>query len=128
MKEAFLKKIQGIEIVKENEEYAIVKVGGGEVWHDFVMWSIENKLGGVENLSLIPGSVGAAPMQNIGAYGVEIKSVFEQLEAIEIDSLKSKIFYNEACQFGYRYSIFKGELKGKYIITQVYFKLQKTQI
>ena len=117
--------IQGIEIVKENEEHAIVKVGGGEVWHDFVMWSIENKLGGIENLSLIPGSVGAAPMQNIGAYGVEIKSVFEQLEAIEIDTLASKTFNNEACQFGYRYSIFKGELKGKYIITQVYFKLQK---
>ena len=117
--------IQGIEIVKENEEYAIVKVGGGEVWHDFVMWSIENKLGGIENLSLIPGSVGAAPMQNIGAYGVEIKSVFEQLEAIEIDTLTSKIFNNKACQFGYRCSIFKGELKGKYIITQVYFKLQK---
>ena len=107
------------------KEYALVKVGGGEVWHDFVMWSIENNLGGIENLSFIPGSVGAAPMQNIGAYGVEIKSVFEQLEAIEIDTLASKTFNNEACQFGYRYSIFKGELKGKYIITQVYFKLQK---
>ena len=117
--------IKGIEVVEENEEYALVKVGGGEVWHDFVMWSIENNLGGIENLSLIPGSVGAAPMQNIGAYGVEIKSVFEQLEAIEIDTLASKTFNNEACQFGYRYSIFKGELKGKYIITQVYFKLQK---
>ena len=73
--------IQGIEIVKENEEHAIVKVGGGEVWHDFVIWSIENKLGGIENLSLIPGSVGAAPMQNIGAYGAEIKSVFEQIRS-----------------------------------------------
>ena len=117
--------IQGIEIVKENEEYAVIKVGSGEVWHNFVMWSIENKLGGIENLSLIPGSVGAAPMQNIGAYGVEIKSVFEKLEAIEIDTLTSKTFNNEACQFGYRHSIFKAELKGKYIITQVYFKLQK---
>ena len=87
--------ILGIEIVKENEDHAIVKVGGGEVWHDFVMWSIENKLGGIENLSLIPGSVGAAPMQNIGAYGAEIKSVFEQLEAIEIDTLASKTFNNE---------------------------------
>ena len=117
--------IQGIEIVKENQEHAVVKVGSGEVWHNFVMWSIENKLGGVENLSLIPGSVGAAPMQNIGAYGVEIKSVFEKLEAIEIDTLTSKTFNNEGCQFGYRHSIFKAELKDKYIITQVYFKLQK---
>jgi len=117
--------ILGIEIVKENEEHAVVKVGSGVVWHNFVIWSIENKLGGIENLSLIPGSVGAAPMQNIGAYGVEIKSVFEKLEAIEIDSLASKTFNNEACQFGYRHSIFKAELKDKYIITQVYFKLQK---
>ena len=103
--------ILGIEIVKENEEHAVVKVGSGVVWHNFVIWSIENKLGGIENLSLIPGSVGAAPMQNIGAYGVEIKSVFEKLEAIEIDSLASKTFNNEACQFGYRHSIFKAELK-----------------
>lgn len=117
--------MKGIEVVEENEDYAVVKVGGGEVWHHFVMWSIENNLGGIENLSLIPGSVGAAPMQNIGAYGVEVKSVFKQLEAIEIDTLESKTFKNKACQFGYRYSIFKGELKGKYIITQVYFKLQK---
>ena len=117
--------ILGIEIVKENEEHAVVKVGSGVVWHNFVIWSIENKLGGIENLSSIPGSVGAAPMQNIGAYGVEIQSVFEKLEAIEIDSLASKTFNNEACQFGYRHSIFKAELKDKYIITQVYFKLQK---
>ncbi len=117
--------IQGIEIIKETKEYAIVRVGGGEVWHDFVTWSIENNLGGVENLSLIPGSVGAAPMQNIGAYGVEIKSVFEELEALEIDTLVSRKFNKEACHFGYRNSIFKGELKGKYIITKVYFKLQK---
>ena len=117
--------IQGIEIIKETKEYAIVRVGGGEVWHDFVTWSIENNLGGVENLSLIPGSVGAAPMQNIGAYGVEIKSVFEELEALEIDTLVSRKFNKEACHFGYRNSIFKGELKGKYIITKGYFKLQK---
>ncbi len=117
--------ISEIEIIHEDNDSLNVKVGGGVVWHDFVMWSIEHNLGGIENLSLIPGSVGAAPMQNIGAYGVEIKSVFEELEAVHIDNKTEKIFNNADCHFAYRYSIFKGELKGQYIICHVTFKLSK---
>jgi UDP-N-acetylmuramate dehydrogenase len=117
--------ISEIEITHEDNDSINVKVGGGVVWHDFVMWSIEHNLGGIENLSLIPGSVGAAPMQNIGAYGVEIKSVFEKLEAVHIDNKTVKSFSNADCQFAYRYSIFKGELKGQYIICHVTFKLSK---
>lgn len=117
--------ISEIEITHEDNDSLTVKVGGGVVWHDFVMWSIEHNLGGIENLSLIPGSVGAAPMQNIGAYGVEIKSVFEKLEAVHIDNKTVKSFSNADCQFAYRYSIFKGELKGQYIICHVTFKLSK---
>ena len=90
--------IQGIEIVKENEEYALVKVGGGEVWHDFVIWSIENKLGGIENLSLIPGSRRCAYAKHWRIREQKIKSVFERLEAIKIDTLASKTFNNEACR------------------------------
>ena len=117
--------ISEIEITHEDNDSLTVKVGGGVVWHDFVMWSIEHNLGGIENLSLIPGSVGAAPMQNIGAYGVEIKSVFQELEAVHIDNKTVKTFSNTDCQFAYRYSIFKGELKGQYIICHVTFKLSK---
>ncbi|MBL6658011.1 MAG: UDP-N-acetylmuramate dehydrogenase [Flavobacteriales bacterium] len=117
--------ISEIEITHEDQDSVTVKVGGGVVWHDFVMWSIEHNLGGIENLSLIPGSVGAAPMQNIGAYGVEIKSVFKELEAVHIDDKTVKTFNNKDCQFAYRYSIFKGELKGQYIICKVSFKLSK---
>ena len=117
--------IQGIETVKETDEYSWVKVGGGIGWHDFVMWSINHQLSGIENLSLIPGSTGAAPMQNIGAYGVEIESVFVELDAIEIETLETKTFNKESCNFGYRYSVFKGPLKGKYIITSVTFQLNK---
>jgi UDP-N-acetylmuramate dehydrogenase len=117
--------ISEIEITHEDNDSLTVKVGGGVVWHDFVMWSIEHNLGGIENLSLIPGSVGAAPMQNIGAYGVEIKSVFQELEAVHIDNKTVKTFSNADCQFAYRYSIFKGELKGQYIICHVTFKLSK---
>ena len=117
--------IGGINILEEDEQSALVQVGGGVVWHDFVMWSISKQLGGIENLSLIPGSVGAAPMQNIGAYGTEIKSVFEELEAVNIYSREVKIFNNVDCQFGYRHSIFKGELKGQFVICSVSFKLTK---
>jgi UDP-N-acetylmuramate dehydrogenase len=117
--------IPGIEIISESEEQVQVGVGAGESWHQFVLWAVNKGFGGVENLSLIPGTVGAAPMQNIGAYGVEIKDVFHSLEALELKTGKVVRFYKEDCSFGYRYSIFKGEQKGNYIITKVYFTLNK---
>lgn len=118
-------KIQGISTVKEDENYIVLKVGAGEVWHDFVLYTLSKGWGGVENLSLIPGSVGASPMQNIGAYGVEIKDVFESLEAVEISSGELRTFSHEECQFGYRESVFKKSLKDKYVITSVSYRLSK---
>ncbi|PLK44095.1 UDP-N-acetylmuramate dehydrogenase [Emticicia sp. TH156] len=120
--------IKGIEKIKEDKEYIWLKAGAGEVWHDLVMYCVNNKYAGVENLSLIPGTVGAAPMQNIGAYGVEIKEVFESLEAIEIKTGNIKTFTKEECRFGYRESIFKHEAKGRYVIVNVSFKLNKTPV
>ncbi len=118
--------LRGINIIDEDEEHVFVEVAAGENWHEFVLFCIDKGWAGVENLSLIPGTVGAAPMQNIGAYGVEIKHVFDHLKAVEISSGKIDTFNNEACQFGYRESVFKKSLKGKYIITSVTFKLNKT--
>lgn len=117
--------IKGITKIKEDEEFVYLKVGAGVVWHDFVLHTIENNWGGVENLSLIPGSVGASPMQNIGAYGVEIKDVFESLEAVEIATGKTHTFSHKDCQFGYRESVFKRSLKDKFIITSVTYRLSK---
>lgn len=117
--------LKGIAVVKETEEHVFVKVASGEVWHQFVLHTIQNNWGGVENLSLIPGSVGASPMQNIGAYGVEIKDVFEELEAFHIDSKEIHRFNKEECQFGYRESVFKRHLKGQYIIVSVTYRLSK---
>lgn len=117
--------IGGIEKVSEDAEQVILKVGAGVVWHQFVMHCVEQNLGGVENLSLIPGTVGAAPMQNIGAYGVEIKEVFVELEALNLETLEIETFDLKTCRFGYRESIFKHEAKGKYIIVSVSFHLQK---
>ena len=116
---------RGIEILEQDDRKARVKVAAGENWHDFVLWCLENDLGGVENLALIPGSVGAAPIQNIGAYGVELREVFESCEAISIDTGKVKIFKKDECDFGYRNSIFKNTLKGQYIIFSVQFNLNK---
>ena len=116
---------RGIEIVQEEQRSAKVKVAAGENWHDFVLWCLENDLGGVENLALIPGNVGAAPIQNIGAYGVELREVFESCEAISIETGEVKIFKKDECDFGYRNSIFKNILKGKYIIFSVQFNLNK---
>ncbi len=117
--------LKGIELLKEDSENYFVKVGGGEVWHEFVLHCIKNNYAGVENLSLIPGSVGAAPIQNIGAYGVEQKETFHELEAIDLHENKKVVFKSSDCQFGYRDSVFKREAKGKYIITSVTFKLSK---
>ncbi|MGR3811018.1 UDP-N-acetylmuramate dehydrogenase [Jiulongibacter sp. NS-SX5] len=117
--------IKGIKIIKETETDIYLKVGGGEIWHEFVLFCVTNNYCGLENLSLIPGTVGAAPMQNIGAYGVEIKDVFEELEALNWETQKLERFDNSQCQFGYRESIFKHSHKGKYLICNVTFKLSK---
>lgn len=119
-------KIKGIAVVDEDAEYVFVQSGAGETWHQFVLYCIQHNYAGVENLSLIPGSVGAAPMQNIGAYGVEIKETFHSLQALNIETLALETFTNAECKFGYRESIFKHEAKGKYIITNVTFRLNKT--
>ena len=116
---------KGICIEKETDSYVIVNIQAGENWHEFVIWSIENGYGGIENLALIPGNVGAAPIQNIGAYGVELKEVFVECSAIDIKSLKFKVFSVEECQFGYRDSIFRNQEKNNYIITSIKVKLSK---
>lgn len=117
--------IQGREIVDENSEFVWLRVGAGENWHQLVEYCIDSQLWGLENLALIPGTVGAAPVQNIGAYGVELCDCFEELRAVEINSGVAVTFIREACGFGYRDSIFKGKLKGQYIITSVTLKLSK---
>jgi UDP-N-acetylmuramate dehydrogenase len=117
--------IKGTRIIKEDNELVYLKTGAGVNWHEFVMDCLEKGYAGIENLSLIPGTIGAAPMQNIGAYGVEIMDVFEELEAVDVYSGKLHIFNNAACQFGYRNSIFKDKLKSKFIIVNVTLKLKK---
>lgn len=120
--------LRGIEKIKEDKYHVFIKSMAGENWHSFVLHCIENNWAGVENLSLIPGTVGAAPMQNIGAYGVEIKDVFHSLEAVEIATGNYKEFSAEECEFGYRESVFKTSLKGLYIITSVTLKLNKEPV
>jgi len=117
--------IQGFKIIQESENDVVVEVGAGMNWHAFVLKCLEMNFGGVENLSLIPGNVGASPMQNIGAYGVEIKDVFEYLDAVHIETGKVKRFSNKDCDFGYRESVFKTNAKGQYIICQVGYRLTK---
>ena len=116
---------KGIEVLEESKENITVEVQAGENWHEFVLWCLNHDYGGIENLALIPGSVGAAPIQNIGAYGVELTSVFKYCKALNKDTLEEEIITKKDCRFDYRSSIFKTTKKGKYIITSVCFKLQK---
>ncbi|GAB4131840.1 MAG: UDP-N-acetylmuramate dehydrogenase [Bacteroidia bacterium] len=115
----------GIELSHEDDQFYYVKAGAGEVWHTFVLHCVNNGYAGTENLSLIPGSVGAGPMQNIGAYGVELKDIFHELEALHIEEGTVHRFSNADCKFGYRESVFKRELKNQFIITSVTFRLNK---
>lgn len=120
-----LNSLKGIQIEDESENNVVVSAYGGEVWHEFVMETISNDWGGLENLSLIPGSVGASPMQNIGAYGEEIKDRFEWLDAYHLETGEIKRFTTEECAFGYRESVFKRALKDQYFIFKVAFRLDK---
>ena len=119
--------LKGVEVISETDTSVIVKAMAGENWHNFVLWCLEHNFGGIENLSLIPGNIGTAPIQNIGAYGVELKDVFVSCEALKIDDQSVKTFSKSDCNFGYRESIFKQDLKGHYIITSVNLKLTKSK-
>ncbi|WP_299708169.1 UDP-N-acetylmuramate dehydrogenase [uncultured Pontibacter sp.] len=117
--------IKGMQVLHEDSNYTYVRAGGGEIWHDLVLFCLEHNLGGIENMSLIPGTVGAAPLQNIGAYGAELKDVFQELEAVHLETGEVHTFDNMACQFGYRESVFKHRLKGQYVVTSVTLRLRK---
>jgi UDP-N-acetylmuramate dehydrogenase len=120
--------IPGIEIIKEDEEYIYIKAGAGINWHYFVKYCVDNNYAGVENLSLIPGNVGASPMQNIGAYGVEIKDVFYELEAFHLNEKSLQKFTSSDCEFGYRESIFKKKFKNQFVILNVTYRLKKNPV
>jgi len=120
-----INEIKGIEIIDESDEFVNVKIKSGENWHEIVMWSIKNNWNGIENLALIPGTVGAAPVQNIGAYGVEIKDVLQSVSIYNFVTKKIEVLNNEQCKFSYRNSIFKEELKGKFYILEVVLQLRK---
>lgn len=117
--------LKGKRIIKEDDDFVWVESQAGENWHEFVLWTINQNFGGLENMSLIPGNVGTTPVQNIGAYGTEIKDTFVSCEAMNIATQELKTFTKEECNFGYRESIFKQEAKDKYVITSVVFKLTK---
>lgn len=119
--------LKGKQIIKETEADVLIEINAGENWHEIVLWTLENNWGGFENLSLIPGNIGTAPIQNIGAYGTEIKDNLVAVKAINIQTLEIREFSNEECSFGYRDSIFKNKEKGKYIILSVTFKLKKKE-
>ncbi len=120
--------LKGIELVSEDENHYYVRSGAGENWHAFVLHCIQHNYAGIENLSLIPGNVGASPMQNIGAYGVETKDIFYQLEAYHLEDNEFVIFDEKECAFGYRESVFKRKYKGQFLITSVTFKLNKKPV
>ncbi len=120
--------IKGIETIKEEAGYVYVKAAAGEDWDDFVSWCVQENLGGIENLSLIPGQVGSSPIQNIGAYGSEVKNSIAEVYAYNIKTAQVEIFPNEACAFGYRTSIFKTTYKDTHVITAVTFRLSKNPV
>lgn len=117
--------IKGFDVIQEDEDHVILRSGAGELWDDLVSYAVQHNWSGIENLAFIPGTVGAAPMQNIGAYGVEIKDTLDHLEALNLETLAVERFEKSQCQFGYRESYFKHEGKGKYLISTVCFKLSK---
>ena len=117
--------LKGTKVIEDKENHVFIKANAGENWHEFVLWCLDNNFGGLENMSLIPGNVGTSPIQNIGAYGIELKDNFISCEALNLETLKIEVFKNKDCHFGYRNSIFKNEAKGKYVITSVVFKLSK---
>ncbi len=120
--------VKGIEKVKEDDDYVYVKAGAGENWHQFVLHCIDNNFAGIENLSLIPGNVGASPMQNIGAYGVEVKEVFHELKAFHLGEKTNYTFSLKDCEFGYRESVFKRRFKNKFVIMNVTYRLNKKPV
>lgn len=120
--------ISGMNLIKEDKNYVYIKAGGGVKWHNLVMFCVNQNLGGLENLSLIPGNVGASPMQNIGAYGVEIKDVFHQLEAFHLKEKEVQIFSADDCSFGYRESVFKNKYKDQFAILNVTYRLRKNPV
>jgi UDP-N-acetylmuramate dehydrogenase len=117
--------LKGIKVISETENTVIIKSMAGENWHEFVLWCIDRNYGGVENMSLIPGNIGTAPIQNIGAYGIELKDVFVSCDAINIKNQTTKTFTKSDCNFGYRESIFKQDLRSQYVITSVNLELTK---
>jgi UDP-N-acetylmuramate dehydrogenase len=117
--------LKGKKIIRENGDHVWVEGNAGENWHEFVLWTIGQDFGGLENMSLIPGNVGTTPVQNIGAYGTEIKDTFVSCDAMHIETREMKTFSKDDCRFGYRESVFKNEIKDQYIITSVIFKLTK---
>ena len=117
--------IKGVNIQSESPRHVTIEVGAGENWHNFVKWSVTNNLSGIENLALIPGSVGATPIQNIGAYGMEVKNTIKKVYYFDIETLSEKVLTNKECDFKYRDSIFKNKFKNKFIITKVVFCLNK---